>query len=228
VPIANVAPVRDDAEQYLEAALAGNRDARAALLRSLAPIVQVRVYRALAVRGGAARGRTLQQEMEDLTQDALVALLENDFRVLRAWDDARGLSLVNYVGLVTERLVGHRLRDRVRGPRGAEPMEDATLERAVGASGGHEDRVASREVLDRVWAALKRELTPRGWELFRWLVVEEHSVEDVCAKFAMRPDALYAWRSRFLKRARALLAEIEGPASDSVPITARSAVEETS
>jgi RNA polymerase sigma factor (sigma-70 family) len=216
------------AEVHLTAAIEGDRVARAALVRSLAPIVQVRVYRALCVRGGAARGRAIRQEVEDISQDALVALFENDAHVLRGWDAARGLSFLNYVGLVTERLVGHLLRDRRRSPWTADPTEDVALERAAGATLDHEEHVASRQTLDRVWATLKRELTPRGWELFRHLVVEERTVEEACERFGMRPDAVYAWRSRFTKRSRALLEEIDGTTSDAparraIPLTVEDA-----
>ena len=215
------------AEPHLAAALRRDPTARAALVRAMAPVVQVRVYRVLARRGGAARGRTIRQEVEDLTQDALVALFQEDARVLRGWDASRGLSFLNYVGLVTERLVGRQIGSRRHSPWAADPTEDEALTRAAGATVGHEDNVASRETLDRVWAALKSELTPRGWELFRQLVVEEETVESVCAQFGMRADAVYAWRSRFLKRARAILAEIEGHMSDRAPVTSTPSVEDS-
>jgi len=219
--------MHEAAERHLAAALAGDRAARVALVRAIAPIVQVRVYRALSIRGGAARGRTIRQEVEDLTQDALVALFENDARVLHGWDQARGLSFINYVGLVTQRLVGHLLRDRRRSPWSADPTEDVALQRAAGATDDHERHVASRERLDRVWKALKLELTPRGWELFQQLIVAEQTVESVCERFAMQPDAVYAWRSRFLKRARSLLAEIDGAESDAAIVTSRPPMEDT-
>jgi RNA polymerase sigma-70 factor (ECF subfamily) len=204
----------EPAERHLAAALRGDPVARAALVRALAPIVQVRVYRMLAARGGAARGREIRQEIEDLTQDAMVALFDGEARVLRGWDPARGRSLLNYVGLVVERLVSHHLRSRKRSPWTADPTDGDALVHAAGATQGHEEHVASRETLDRVWHALKEELTPRGWELFRRLIVEEQPVEQVCADFAMQADAVYAWRSRFLKRARAILTDIERRRSD--------------
>jgi RNA polymerase sigma-70 factor (ECF subfamily) len=212
----------------LAAALRGEPAARAALVRVLAPIVQVRVYRILAARGGAARGRPIRQELEDLAQDAMVALFEDDARVLRGWDPARGRSFPNYVGLVVERLVSHRLRSRKRSPWTADPTDDAALVHAAGATQGHEEHVASRETLDRVWRALKDELTPRGWELFRRLIVEEQPVERVCADFGMQADAVYAWRSRFLKRARAILAEIEKRRSDPELVETSSVLEDAS
>ena len=79
----------------------------------------------------------------------------------------------------------------------------------------------------RVWKALKLELTPRGWELFQQLIVAEQTVESVCERFAMQPDAVYAWRSRFLKRARSLLAEIDGAESDAAIVTSRPPMEDT-
>jgi RNA polymerase sigma-70 factor (ECF subfamily) len=216
----------DDVERLLRDALAGDRAARSGLVRALAPVVQCRVYRALVARGGAARGRTIRQEVEDLTQDVMVALFDSDAKTLRAWDPARGSSFLNYVGLVAERLVGHQLRNRRRSPWSSDPTEDEALARIAGADEGHEERVASRQTLDRVWGALKRELTPRGWELFQELIVKEQPVETVCERFAMKPDALYAWRSRFLKRARALLAEIDQGASDVEPSMPRRRTED--
>src|SRR5262249_44916453 len=131
--------MRERAVELLKPALSGDRAARAELVRAIAPLVQVRVYRALSIRGGAARGRSVRQEVEDLTQDALVALFEDDAKALRAWDETRGLSFLNYVGLLTERLVGHLLRSRKRSPWTADPTEDIALSRAAGATEGHEE-----------------------------------------------------------------------------------------
>jgi RNA polymerase sigma-70 factor (ECF subfamily) len=83
----------------------------------------------------------------------MVALFESDARVLRGWDPARGMSFLNYVGLLTERLVGRQLGSRRRSPWTADPTEDAALAHAAGATQGEEDNVASRETLHLVWSA---------------------------------------------------------------------------
>ena len=75
-------------------ALAGDRGELDVLVALLAPIVQVRVARALARRRDG-RGRDLKQEAEDLRQEVFLALFADDGRWLRAWDETRGMSLVN-------------------------------------------------------------------------------------------------------------------------------------
>jgi len=200
-----------DAGAYLARALHGDAHARDALVRAVAPIIQVRVYKALSVRRRS--GRDVRQEVEDLTQDILVSLFAEDARVLRAWDPARGLSFANYVGLVAEREVGHRLRSRRRSPWSLEPTEDGELAEAAGTTDGPELHVGSRQKLTRIWARLKEQVTPRGLELFQRLFIEGESVDRVCEDFGMQPASVYAWRSRFLKRAREVQEEIE-PASD--------------
>jgi RNA polymerase sigma-70 factor (ECF subfamily) len=201
------------AERHLDGALRGDPAARTALVRALLPVAHVRVYRTLQTHGATARGRCLRQEIEDLTQDAMVALFEEDGRVLRGWDPTRGLSFLSYVGLVVERMVAYRLRSKRLSPWTADPTDLGALIAAVGVDAGHERRIASRETLDRVWRALKDELSPRGRDIFHRLIVEGQTAEAVGARFGLRADAIYAWRSRFLKRARLVLAEVEGPPS---------------
>src|SRR5215471_16061481 len=92
--------------ELVKAALAGDRRATEDLVGRLARVIQVRVGVALLRRRHAARGRTLAQEVEDLMQEVFAALFEQDGRVLRRWDPARGLSLKSYVGLVAEREAG--------------------------------------------------------------------------------------------------------------------------
>ena len=43
--------------------------------------------------------------------------------------------------------------------------------------------------------------------VFELLWAEQRSVEEVCAELAMKRDAVYAWRSRIRKLARALAEE---------------------
>jgi hypothetical protein len=46
--------------------------------------------------------------------------------------------------------------------------------------------------------------------LFRAFWVEERSIAEICEETAMQPEAVYAARSRIAKRARAILASLEG------------------
>jgi RNA polymerase sigma-70 factor (ECF subfamily) len=206
--------------QLVQRALAGETSAHRPLVDVLGPVVHARVARAV-LRSGSARkqGRDLRQEVEDLVQEVFVALFADDARALRSWDPARGMSLVNFVGLVAEHQVASILRSGRRNPWTEEPTVGDAIDRSMGATEAEDERVHSREVLGRVLDRLRSELSPRGMMVFQMLVVEERGVEEVCTRAGMTPDAVYAWRSRFGKLARRLAAEItaSGGASDPAP-----------
>ena len=144
-----------------------------------------------------------------MLQEVLASMFENDARVLRAWKPELGLSLENFVGLVAEREVSSILRSGKRSPWKEEPTESASIESALEPTTDVEHLVASRELFQAILERLRDDLSPRGLLLFEALVVEERSVEDVCRAFEMQTDAVYAWRSRLLKRARAIACSLE-------------------
>lgn len=187
--------------ELVHAALSGDRAAVRALCASLAPLVQARVAKALLRRHRAGVRRAVREEVLDLTQEVFVALFERDGRLLRAWDPERGLSLPNFVGLIAEREVSSILRSGVRSPFA---LDDALTEDALEpleAPMGVEADVASRETLEKLLDGLRARLSPLGLQMFRLLFVEERTVEEICESMRMRPDAVYAWRSRLTRLA---------------------------
>jgi RNA polymerase sigma-70 factor (ECF subfamily) len=194
-------------ETELTQALAGNPVAVRAIIGALTPVIQARAGRALARRGH--RGRDPRQELGDLVQDVLLHLFRDDGRILRTWKPERGLSLVNFVGLVAEREVGRIVRSGRRSPWALDPMEDTAIEAAAGAVDSAERRTGSRDLFDQVYERLEDELHPRALELFRLLVVEEAPVPEVCAHTGLSADQVYNWRSRLVKRAREILAKLD-------------------
>jgi RNA polymerase sigma-70 factor (ECF subfamily) len=200
--------------ELLSAALAGDAASVRGLIQLLSPVVHARVARALTRSGsGRKQGRDLRQDVEDFVQEVFTALFADGARVLRSWDPSRGMSLVNFVGLVTEHQAASILRSGRRSPWKEEATEDQAIDRAAGVVDGTDREVLSRDVLAKLVARMREELSPRGFELFQLIVVEEVAVEAVCAQTAMTPDAVYAWRSRLGKLARKLLAEINADAS---------------
>jgi RNA polymerase sigma-70 factor (ECF subfamily) len=197
----------DPDRELLNRALSGDPSAVRELVAKLLPIIQVRVARILARR--RTRGaRDVRQEVEDFAQEVFVALFEADGRVLRAWDPERGLSLASFCGLVAEREVASILRSGRRSPWTEDATANEDLEEAVGATLETELGIASRDQLRRLTDRLREELSPRGLELFQRLIVEEESVESVAQSTKMSAAAVYAWRSRFGKLARALAREL--------------------
>lgn len=197
----------DDPRALLDLALGGDPAATHRLVRALVPVVQARVARTLVRRRGGS-GRDVRQEVEDLAQDVFAALFADGGRVLRAWDPERGLSLASFCGLVAEREAASILRSGRRSPWTETATELDDLERSLAAVPDVEVRVSSREQLARLVDRLREALSPRGLELFHRLVVEEESVEAVCASTGMTADAVYAWKSRIGKVLRKLAADM--------------------
>jgi RNA polymerase sigma-70 factor (ECF subfamily) len=208
--------LRNDLESLLPKTLARDPDAARAFVARVLPLIHSRVARLLA---RDARARRARSEVEDLTQDVLVALLDNDARALRAWDPARGRSLSSFIVLLTDHAAWSILRDPKRTPWREEPSDDETIEAAAPEAGEPEAAAASREMLFAVSQRLRAEVSPRGIELFTMLVVEGRSIEEVCAAFAMTRDAVYAWRYRFSKLSARILGELTSAkvASDRSP-----------
>lgn len=201
---------REDTSGLVRRALAGDRTALNPLVAALTPIVQARVARTLlARRSRLASNRDLRQEVEDLSQEVFLSLFSRDARVLRGWQAERGLSIENFVGLVSERLVVSSLRSGKRNPW----KEDSSLledfDRVAGES-GPEEVTASREQLRLLLDRLREELSPLGWRLFDLLFVREMSLPEVKAESGLSDDAVYAWRSRLRRLAQRLLAEMSG------------------
>ncbi|HJK92238.1 MAG TPA: sigma-70 family RNA polymerase sigma factor [Polyangiaceae bacterium LLY-WYZ-15_(1-7)] len=197
-----------DAARALPGALAREPGAVRVFVAALTPVIQARVARALHRRGGLA-GREVRQEVRDLTQEVFVALFADDARVLRRWDGDKGLSLPNFVGLVAEREAGAILRSKRRSPFTDEPTEGAALERRSGAARSVEREVGARDLLRALLARLEEELSPLGAQIFDLVWRQQKSTEQVCAELGMSKDAVHAWRSRIMKKARALRAELE-------------------
>lgn len=194
----------------LHDALAGDAAAVAQLIDAVTPVVQARVARALLRRVRRDR-RDVRQEVADLTQEVFVALFSEDAKALRAWEPARGLSLVNFVGLLAERRVASLLRVKRYAFWLQECAASAPEERAEDLAAEPVDsEVISRLTVEQLVEALRSMLSPRGLELFQRLYVDEQSVEDVCAQTGLNPAAVYQWKHRIAQTARTALAALQG------------------
>ena len=193
----------------LERALRGDRAALRGVVEQLAPLIQARVARALMRRSAASR-RDPRQDLMDMTNEVFVSLLENEARVLRAWQKERGLSLENFVGLVADRQVASILRTGRRSPWHEEATDAADLEAYAGTHDSGALEIASRDLLVSVLDRLREELSPRMMHLFYALWVDETPVAQICEELGMQAGALYVARSRIAKRAREIANELTG------------------
>ena len=192
-------------------ALDGEQAALRRLVTVLRPIIQARVARGLlAWRRGSASGRSVRQEVEDLTQEIFLALFDDDGKALRSWDPSRGLSLANFAGLVAERQTVSILRSGKRSPWKEDPTLDEGLDRESPEK-DPEKVAASREELGLLLDRLTETLSPLGRHLFDLLFLRELEVSDVVATTGMSSDAVYAWRSRLRRLAHQIFGELSDP-----------------
>jgi len=204
----------EDIASLIRRALEGDQTALTSLVAELTPVIQARVARTLLARRDLLAGRRdVRQEVEDLSQEVFLALFARDARVLRSWEAARGLSLLNFVGLVAERTVLSILRSGRRNPWKEElSVEDLEVD-AEAPDSGPEEIAAGREQLTLLLDRLRESLSPLGWHLFDLLFIQELSQADVQAASGLSADAVYAWRSRLRRLAQKLLDEMsETPA----------------
>ncbi|HVT58403.1 MAG TPA: sigma-70 family RNA polymerase sigma factor [Thermoanaerobaculia bacterium] len=195
-------------QHQLRRALAGDEAELNRLVGALAPVVQARVARCLLRwRIGPAAGRSVRQEVEDLTQEVFLQLFADQGRVLRSWQPERGLTLPNFVGLVAERQTTSVLRSGRRSPWKEDPTLPERLD-APAEDGGPERVAASREELRLLLQRLTEELSPLGRNLFDLLFLQELSLTEVARRTGLSNDAVYAWRSRLRRLARRLQTEL--------------------
>jgi RNA polymerase sigma factor (sigma-70 family) len=194
-------------QDEVRSALAGSEAALTRLVRKLTPVIQSRVARGLLLRRtGAAAGRDIRQEVEDFTQDVFLVLFADGGKVLRSWQPERGLSLLNFVGLVAERQTASILRSGKRSPWKEDPTLFEDLNQPALES-NPEEITASREQLKLLLSRLTEELSPLGRHLFDLLFLRELPFEEVTRETGMSSAAVYAWRSRLRRLVRRLLDE---------------------
>jgi RNA polymerase sigma-70 factor (ECF subfamily) len=202
------APQLDLDQPTLLRALGGEPVAARRMVQVLTPVIQARAARQLLRRQRGAGGRDVAQEIADLTQRVFLIMLEDDGRVLRQWDPARGLSLLNFVGLVAEREVASILRSGRRSPWTDDPTLDEDLAAHAEPVRASESQLLSQEMLELLLDKLRARLSPNGLALFHRLFVDEATVEEVCAEQNMTAAAVYAWRSRLGKLIREISFEL--------------------
>jgi RNA polymerase sigma factor (sigma-70 family) len=200
----------EDTVALVRDALAGDQTALTRLVAVLTPVIQSRVARTLLARRSLlGADRNVRQEVEDLTQEVFLSLFTKGGHVLQSWEAERGLSLENFVGLVSERYVVSFLRSGKRNPWKEEPAPVEDLDGAS-ADQGPEEVTASREQLRLLLERLREKLSPLGRHLFELLFVQERSLAETMAASGLSADAVYAWRSRLRRLAQEILAELSG------------------
>ena len=184
------------------------------LIGRISPVIERRVASTLWQRTSR---RDVRQEVKDMTQAVFLSLFEDDGKALRAWNPDRGSPFESFVALLAHRQVISILRRGRTSPWPDEPTEAAWIDAEGDDAPAPEAIVASREHLRALLDRIREDLSPIGLELFQRLIVDEEPIEEVSRKFNKSEANLYQWRSRLLKRLRALSAEILAPPTSEKP-----------
>ncbi|HET9767159.1 MAG TPA: hypothetical protein VFS60_09940 [Thermoanaerobaculia bacterium] len=193
----------------MERALAGDKLALTRLVAALTPVVQARAARTLLCRCG----RAARHEVEDRAQEVFLLLFANQGYVLRSWRVDGGLSLENFVGLVTKRHVLSFLRSNRRNPWKEEPRSGDLPDMPDDDGGRQYRKAAARQELEMLLDRLHDNTSPLGFHLFELLFLRELSLDETMAETGLSADAVYAWRSRLRQLARKLRSEMSGTAT---------------
>lgn len=191
-------------------ALAGDPQATRTLVDRFTPVIQREVALALLRYSSAsARKRNPRQEVEDITQEVFVALMENDGRVLRAWDPARGRTLRSFIGLVARREVASILRSGKRNPWTEDPTLTDEISNALEPDAATPEILySSRELMLEVSKRVAERLSVQGHELFQLVVLEGATVDEVASLTGLSKVAVYKWRERLAQLVKTIAAEV--------------------
>lgn len=192
----------------IEQTLAGDPEAKQALVKRLLPIIEGRVVRRVG-RGS---------DVQDLVQEVWLALFEQGGRKLRAYRPDRGATLEQFVGLITEREVVEMFRRRSAQKRGGHLQAVSTNEprganlELVTSHPGPEEQVVSKNLAARLWARLEKQLAPRGKLVFRLLYTDGLEPGEVARALGVNLQVVYNWQHKIRGLSRVILLELEtGP-----------------
>ena len=190
----------DLSPDLVQQALAGDVSAQTALVRGLTPEIQWSVARMLRRwRTGAASGRDLRQEVEDMVQEVFLEIFEEDGKVLRRWDPER-LPLTAYIGYIARIRTAEVLRSR-RSPWREDPNPVEDLDRDSPGK-NPEEKAAVRDEMRKIYLCVVAGFQAAEFYLFELLFVHQISPKDAVEKTGKSLDAIYKWRSRLYERAK--------------------------
>jgi RNA polymerase sigma factor (sigma-70 family) len=195
----------EELERTLEAALAGDRVVRNRLVHQLTPVIHKRVARAL-LRHTTARGRAIGQDVEGLVQNVWVHLISKDYKVLRDWKHERGLSLRNFVGLVTDRQTNLALRSRKKSPYTEDPTPIENFDRAD-PTPRPDEAASAKEKRRKLLEQVKEKAGPRGYYVFKLLFDRGLKPAEAAKESGLSIDAIYKWQERLRNIVRRILDE---------------------
>ena len=187
----------------LGAVLAGEEAAVAGFVRTSTPLIAGVVRGVLLRSGPGYMASRLQEDVDDVVQQVLMALFANGARLLRRFDPSRA-SLATFLRQVTRSRTVDHIRRRAQRPWEEPSTACDVLERMAGAVPGPdvEERLAERQTIAQAFASVADVVNPIGANLLEPLFVEEWDADTLAAETGLTRGAVNKWRSRLRQRLR--------------------------
>lgn len=181
----------------------GDRAAARTMLRRLTPVIQARVRSTL-------RRRSSPLSPDDIVQEVWVALMQDDKRLLRRYDPARGSSLEGYIGGIADRVAGDAVRRSRAEKRDVGRTVNGLPAQVEDARTAPVDRpILDRDLLQRLFEHLEGTLPRKGRLVLRYVFGDGLSTSETADALGVTQQVVHNWKFRIRRDARAYLSEAQ-------------------
>ena len=189
-------------------AIAGERFAIRRLIRLLTPVIQSSVAHVLTRTNSDFSNRNIHSEVADYCQDIFMILFKSDSKILRSWDQKKGMSLNSFISLIAKRRVISALRQNQVTLR----LDDKIIEQKIESHRNVPDietQFIDRQLLLSIISHLKSDISELGYDLFVQLFLFERTPEEISIKTGISKNSIYVWKSRLRNKAKNILKNLE-------------------
>ncbi|HMY17701.1 MAG TPA: sigma-70 family RNA polymerase sigma factor [Polyangium sp.] len=193
-------------EDLLRRARAGDAKAVHDVVQKIEPWCRVRIAKVLHGAPYASRA-----DVDDILQETLLVFLKTEGGPADRWEPAKG-SFENFAAGKAEHLALDLRRKRRKEGSWFDAEDCESAEPEVDSSRTPERQLASRQLLVESLKVCRAEQSPQGKEMLQMLIVDRLGVREVAQMMCMEPAAVYAWRSRLMRRLKEIAQRMGGVA----------------
>lgn len=193
-------------EDLLRRARAGDAKAVHDVVQKIEPWCRARIGRVLLGAPYASRA-----DVDDILQETLLVFLKTEGGPADRWEPAKG-SFENFAAGKAEHLALDLRRKRRKEGSWFDAEDCESAEPEVDSSRTPERQLASRQLLVESLKVCRAEQSPQGKEMLQMLIVDRLGVREVAQMMCMEPAAVYAWRSRLMRRLKEIAQRMGGVA----------------
>lgn len=179
----------------------GDRSAARSMLRRLTPVIQARVRSVIRRRGSPLTP-------DDVVQEVWLTLVQDDKRLLRRYDPARGSSLEGYVGGIADRVASDAVRRSRAGKRDVARTVSGLPAQVQDGRQSVDRPVLERDMLRRLFEHLEGTLPRKGRLVLRCIFGDGLSTQEAADALGVSQQVVHNWKFRIRKDARAFLADV--------------------